>query len=122
MPHSNQPAIFSTALSDGVLTIVLEPSAESLSWGAIEAQTNELTDALTKQSAPKVLLDLAKLRYCGSSLVAIFLRIKKAVCHHGGTWAICNVTPPVADVFRRTQLDTIWPIYASREDAYASLY
>jgi anti-anti-sigma factor len=68
-----------------------------------------------------VLLDLDKLRYCGSSLLAVFLRITKAVCQNGGKWAICNVTSTVADVFRRTQLDTIWPIYASREDAYATL-
>ncbi|MBI3462888.1 MAG: STAS domain-containing protein [Planctomycetes bacterium] len=119
--HQGNGPFFCVELSETVFTITLERDAGPLSWQEIEEEANDIIDLLEHTPGLTVLLDLGKLDSCGSSVLAIILRIGKWVQLHGGRWALCNIHSGVANVLQRTRLDMIWPIYASREEAYSAL-
>ncbi len=58
----------------------------------------------------KVILDFARVTYCGSAGVGKLLLFYKAVASHDGQISIVNIPPDIYQDFKRVQLDEIFSL------------
>ena len=113
--------VFLVEFEDGILTVVPLGDFESFRWPEMEAASKAIFESIQRDPGAKILVDMGRLRYCGSALFGIILRVWKSVSPRSGVLAFCNVNPDVAEILRQTRLDTLWTIYPSREAATAAL-
>jgi anti-anti-sigma factor len=62
-------------------------------------------------------MDFHKTDYYGSTALAFFLKLWKRVRNRNGRMAFCNISDHEREILTVTQLDRLWPIYLSREEA-----
>ncbi len=103
--------------------LVLNPLTHlgSLHEPEIVHETNELIDLINHSPATSLVIDLASNDFLGTAMLGAIVKIWKRVCQHGGRLALCNVSENVVEVLRITKLHTVWPIYASRDQALSAL-
>jgi anti-anti-sigma factor len=104
-------------------TLVLNPLIHlgSLNEPEITLETHDLLDFLNQSISANLVIDLAHGDYLGTSMLGAFVKLWKRVSQRGGRLALCNVSESVAQVLRTTKLQTVWPIYTSREQALAAV-
>ena len=104
-------------------TLVLNPLIHlgSLNEPEIAVETQDVLDFLTRSASANLVIDLANGDYLGTSMLGAFVKLWKRVSQRGGRLALCNVSDSVAQVLRMTKLQTVWPIYPSREQALIAI-
>ena len=104
-------------------TLIITPtgSVEELNWELIESAASVVLQPIRTVSCPSVLFDLSQLKYLGSVFLSLMLRCYKQVKSRGGEMAICKANAMARELFTVTALDTLWPIYETREEALLSL-
>jgi anti-sigma B factor antagonist len=82
-------------------------------------QFKELMRDLTQTAHPRVVLDLARVKFLDSSGLGAIVAVKKLL---GADRALelSSLTPTVEKVFRLTRMDTIFTIHPSHEAAVAN--
>jgi len=99
----------------------LDPEMGSAAWGDIDRVGNELIASVNGQSSPAWLIDLSRLEYMGSALVALVVRVWKAVQNGGGkVVVVCGGGMP-QEVLRLAGLDKVWTIVTTYEDGLRKL-
>jgi len=99
----------------------LDPEMGSAAWGDIDRVGNELIASVKGQSTPAWLIDLSRLEYMGSALVALVVRVWKAVQNGGGkVVVVCGGGMP-QEVLRLAGLDKVWTITTTYEDGLRKL-
>lgn len=99
----------------------LDPEMGSAAWGDIDRVGNELIASVNGQSTPAWLIDLSRLEYMGSALVALVVRVWKAVQNGGGkVVVVCGGGMP-QEVLRLAGLDKVWTIVTTYEDGLRKL-
>jgi anti-anti-sigma factor len=102
-------------------TIQLEPDIGNAAWGDIEQVGTELLSSVNQKNSSAWLIDLSRLDYMGSALVALLVRIWKAVQSGGGkVVVVCGEGMP-RDVINLAGLDKVWTISRTPEDGYRTL-
>jgi len=104
-------------------TLVLNPLMHlgSLHEPEIVHETEDVLTVLSQTSSTNLLIDLAQGTYLGTAMLGAIVKLWKHVALRGGKLALCNVSENVTQVLRLTKLQTVWPIYASRQEALAAL-
>jgi anti-anti-sigma factor len=104
-------------------TLVLNPLIHlgSLHEPEIVHETEDVLAALSQTSSTNLLIDLAQGPYLGTAMLGAIVKLWKHVALRGGQLALCNVSENVTQVLRLTKLQTVWPIYGSRQEAIAAL-
>jgi anti-sigma B factor antagonist len=104
-------------------TVVLNPLIHlgSLNEPEISLETQELLDLLNRSASANLVIDLAHGNYLGTSMLGAIIKLWKRVSQRGGRLALCNVSESVVEVLRVTKLQTVWPIYDSREQAVTAV-
>ncbi len=104
-------------------TLVLNPLIHlgNLNEPEISVETQDLLDFLNRSASANLVIDLAHGDYLGTSMLGAFVKLWKRVSQRGGRLALCNVSESVIQVLRVTKLQTVWPIYSSREQALAAV-
>jgi anti-anti-sigma factor len=87
----------------------------------MEAASKAIFESMQRDPDAKILVDMGRLRYCGSALLGIMLRVWKSVSARSGVLSFCNVNPEVTEILKQTRLDTLWTVYPTREAAIAAL-
>jgi anti-anti-sigma factor len=113
--------LFLVDFKEGVLTIVPLGDVGAFRWDEMEQASKAIFETLSRGPGARVLVDMGKLRYCGSILLALMLRIWKSISPQNGVLVFCNVSDEVADILRHTRLDTLWAVYPDRSSALAAL-
>lgn len=113
--------LFLVEFDAGILTVVPLGDFESFQWPEMEAASKAIFDSIRRDPDAKILVDMGRLRYCGSALLGIILRVWKSVSPRSGVLAFCHVNPEVAEILKQTRLDTLWTIYPTREAATEAL-
>jgi anti-anti-sigma factor len=99
----------------------LEPQIGSAAWGDIDRVGNELIASVNNQTAGAWLIDLSSLDYMGSALVALVVRLWKAVQAVGGrVVVVCGDGMP-QEVLRLAGLDKVWTIATTYEEGLRQL-
>lgn len=92
-----------TRIEQGVLIITLSPSRLE---GDTIAQTlvEEMQAAVAHAGTDKVVVDLEHVQYLTSANFRPFLNVRKQLEAAGGRLVLCNLSPPVQEIFEVTRL------------------
>jgi anti-anti-sigma regulatory factor len=90
--------------------------------GEVEEETETVLRAVCEPTAAVFLLDFeGQSRCCTRGLQMLLGVLWKHVRNGTGKLLICNPAPHDLATLKRMRLDRIWPVFASREAALASL-
>ncbi|QGQ24048.1 STAS domain-containing protein [Gimesia benthica] len=109
-----------TAVNDH-LKVQLLPELNESAWDELESLGDTLLTEVKNQQSPSVIIDLTRLDFINSSLVAIVIQVWKLVDEQGGKTAILNTSEMVEEVLNISGLKKVWFITASEEEAVAHL-
>ena len=99
----------------------LEPTMGNAAWGDIDRVGKEVLASVDGQKKPAWLIDLSGLEYMGSALVALVVRVWKAVQAAGGkSVVVCGQGMP-QEVLRLAGLDKVWTITPTYEEGLKRL-
>jgi anti-anti-sigma factor len=62
-------------------------------------------------------MDFSRTDYYGSTALAFFVNVWKAVRRHQGHMSFCSVSDHERQILSLTRLDTLWSICGTREEA-----
>ena len=104
-------------------TLVLKPLIQlgSLHEPEIVHETEDLLDVLIHSPSANLVIDLERGDYLGTAMLGAFVKLWKRVSQRGGRLALCNISENVEEVLRITKLQTVWPIYGTRDQALAAV-
>jgi anti-sigma B factor antagonist len=103
-------------------TIVeLGPSYDSLDVDALDEAGSVLLTQAAIAEPPRLIIDLSQTAFVGSTFIELLVRTWKLLGQRGGRMALCGLHPFCIDVFRVTRLETLWDVYATRNDAVRAI-
>ena len=103
------------------LKVQLLPELNESAWNELETLGDSLILELKDQKSPSAIIDLTKLTYISSSLVAVVIQVWKLVDEAGGKTAILNTSEMVEEVLKISGLKKVWCIVSTEEEATAYL-
>ncbi|MHC4875026.1 MAG: STAS domain-containing protein [Planctomycetota bacterium] len=86
-------------------------------WSDIEQIGDELKTQIGDLSNPVFLLDLSRLEFMGSSVVALIVRLWKSTQERGGDMIVVNSSTMIKEVLDIAGLSRVWTIVESRDEA-----
>jgi len=108
-------------IRQGDVTIIeLGPSYESLDEDTLEEIGGLLLTEATVADPPRVVLDLSRTTYLGSTFIELLVRAWKRLRERGGTLVLCGLQPYCQEVLQISRLDTLFEILPTRDQAAAS--
>jgi anti-sigma B factor antagonist len=113
--------LFLVEFIEGVLVVVPLGDFETFRWPEMEDASKLIFEALPTDGPKRVLVDMGRLRQCGSALLGIMLRVWRTVSPQNGMLAFCNVNEEVSTILQQTRLNTLWAIYPNRDAAIAAM-
>jgi anti-sigma B factor antagonist len=99
------------------VVVIPASNVEGMSWDVVEHAADLVLAPLAKQRVPLVVFDLSNVSYFGSVFLALLLRCHKLVRQKGGELVLCGASKLARELLQITNLDTLWAIYDSREEA-----
>lgn len=106
---------------DGIIVAELDPSYDALSGSQLRELNDSLLAAVAQQPDARLLLDMHRTTYIGSGFLEVLVRVWKRLRETEGQMAICSANADCLEVFRVTNLEKLWGIYADRQEAEAAL-
>ena len=103
------------------LKIQLLPELNESAWNELETLGDSFLVELKDHKNASVIIDLTKLTYISSSLVAVVIQVWKLVDEAGGNTVILNTNEMVEEVLNISGLKKVWRVVASEEEAIAYL-
>ena len=97
--------------------VAFNPSLGDCRWGDIELAGNEIKEKLAALDHPNFLMDLTRLEFMGSSVVALIVKLWKAVQEKDGRMVVVNSNLMIGEVLEIAGLTRIWEIVDSHEEA-----
>ena len=101
----------------GFTVVAFNPAIADAKWGDIEQVGNDLRERLASAESPVFLVDLTRLQYMGSSVVALIVKLWKAVGERNGGIVIINSSSVIHEVLDIAGLTKLWTIVDTREEA-----
>ena len=77
----------------------------------------EIGKVVGDRRGTKLLLDLGSVEFLSSAVLEMFSGLYRMLNTAGGQLRLCRLTPAIAEVFRTTKLDRLFPIHADVEEA-----
>ena len=102
-------------------TIVVTPVAD-LRESEIKRLQDEfqaVLDVLNDEGLKNVVMDFHQTDYYGSTALGFFVKVWKRVRCAGGRMAFCGVSKHEQQILEITNLNTLWPIFTTRDEALA---
>lgn len=100
-----------------VAVVVPSSEVETLQWELIDQAAELMLAPITQSGAALVVIDLSELDFFGSVFLSLLLRTWKTVFENGGTMVLCGVSDRARELLKVTNLDTLWAIYDTRDEA-----
>ncbi len=105
-------------VSDVIVVICLDPKLNDeytiQEWGdQVEAVAETVTKAL--------ILDFAKVKFMSSSALRVLITLQKTTDLNGVPLLLCNLNDEILDIFKITNLETIFKIRKGVDEAIRSL-
>jgi anti-sigma B factor antagonist len=106
---------------DGVTVIVLGEQYDNLDQPVLEAASVELLEVARSVEPPIMIVDMGRTKFFGSAFLGTLFRVWRRLTTRGGNLSVCSATGPCADVLQVTQVDRLWDLFETREEAVESL-
>jgi anti-anti-sigma factor len=114
---SSNRTLFDVERDGPVVILVPRSDLRESDYLDIESGAREVLDLVSAPEVRGVVLDFHRTDYYGSTALGFFLRLWKRVGMRGGRMAFCNLSPNENEILAVTRLNTLWPTFASREEA-----
>lgn len=92
-----------------------------LSWADLEAAVSAAISSFELATAPNLRLDLSRISYINSGVVAGLVRLRKATQKRNGQFSVVSPKDDVTSVLRTSGLARDWTITDTREEAAYAL-
>lgn len=109
--------LFDVERDGEVLILVPRTDLRESDYLEIEAGARDLLDLVSAPDVKGLVLDFHRTDYYGSTALGFFLRLWRRVGGRGGRMAFCNLSSNEGEILAVTRLDTLWPVYPSRDEA-----
>ena len=119
-------ALYDFQEAESHCVITLHPHLNKEPWGEIDGIGNSLLERIRShmelhRKAKGFLVNLADLNYMGSALVALVVRLWKAIKEKNGKMAVVNTDEMVLEVLRLSGLEDVWTICDTTEDGLKAI-
>jgi len=104
-----------------VTVVELRSRYDSLDLKVLDEFGETLIAAVERATPPLLLLDLSGTDYIGSSFIEQLLRAWKEIEARQGRMVLCGANPFCLEVLQTTRLDTLWPVFGTRDEAIEDL-
>lgn len=104
-----------------IVAVTLHSGLNDSAWDEIDQIGTEVVERLSKESAPRTLVDLSSLNHMGSALVALVVRVWKTVTEQKGEMVVVNQNEFVGEVLSIAGLANRWRIVPTRDQAIEEL-
>lgn len=105
-----------------VVIVIPSPEVESMSDTMIEQAAQLVLSPLKDDPPSGVIFDLSQVSYFGSLFITFLLRCHLLLKKQGdGEVVLAGVSERIRELLRMTNLDTLWALYSSREEALEAL-
>lgn len=121
MATADTQAPYSLENANGYSILALHPELNDIKWAEIERIGNDLVNKLNADAAPAWLVDLTSLNYMGSAMVALIVRLWKAIKPRNGKMVVVNHNELVNEVLETAGLASVWTIVDTREQGIRRL-
>lgn len=121
MSTASNEAPYRFEKNDSLLQLTLEPELNDVQWSEIDTLGTNVLLVLEDKQAPTMIVDLSPLSYMGSAMVALIVRLWKAVKAKNGRMAVVCPHDMVREVLVLAGLDKVWTITETREEAVKAL-
>lgn len=102
---------------DGVTVVAFGPEFERIDEGLIPA-IGEVFSQLAAQKRRPLVVDLAQTKFFGSSFIELLFRLwNRAKDAQGHGFALAGVSDYCQEIMSVTNLQQLWPMYATRDQA-----
>jgi anti-sigma B factor antagonist len=100
-------------------TLILTPrtNLSELDSREIEAGAKDVLRLLGHGTVKNVVMDFHNTDYYGSTALGFFVKVMNRVRAGNGRLAFCGVSDHEKEILQATDLDELWPVYSSREEA-----
>ena len=98
-------------------SVALDNSLGESKWEAIEKAGNDLKAKIAALDRAIVLMDLSKLEFMGSSVVALIVKIWKDIESRQGSMVVVSPNEMTMEVLEISGLTKLWPVVKSRDEA-----
>lgn len=105
----------------GYSVVTLHAALNDAQWASIEGIGTDIIGRISATPNPGVIVDLSSLNYMGSAMVALVVRLWKAVNERSGRMAVVNKHDMVLEVLRLAGLANVWTIVPDRNAAVDAL-
>jgi anti-sigma B factor antagonist len=99
------------------IVIMPGPRMSALDNANLIESRSELVDAIRKTTTSAVIVDFSQVGYFGSLLLDTLCVVWKTLRERSGTMALCHVSDVAQEILAKSKLNSLWPIYSSRQDA-----
>ncbi|NQV28998.1 MAG: STAS domain-containing protein [Rhodopirellula sp.] len=110
-----------TLTLDGVTVIVLGEQYDNLNEPSLEAAAAELLEIAQSADPPLIVVDMVRTKFFGSAFLGTLFRVWRRLTARNGKLCVCSAKGPCADVLAVTQVDRLWDVFDTREEAIKSL-
>ena len=101
--------------------ITPSPEVENMPENLIEQAAQMVLAPLKANPPAGLIVDLSKVNFFGSVFISFLLRCHLLVRKQGAELVLAGVSDRVRELLRLTSLDTLWALYATRDEAVDSL-
>ena len=98
-------------------TLIMSPRVSRIDVGNAQDFKGLVGKMLKEKGAKSLLLDLGEVEFMDSTALGAIVAIFKGIKSEGGELRICGLSELVKELFEITKLNSIIPLYESRESA-----
>lgn len=81
------------------------------------AQLRVEFDKLAENKSSRIVINLGKVSYIDSSVLANFVELNQKIKRYGGKLAFCHLSDKVRQIFELAKFDLFFPLAASEQEA-----
>lgn len=108
---------------DDVTVVAFGEEAESIYEHQIETFKDDVLELARSTQPPKLVIELPETKYFGSAFLAFLLNVRKTLMlREKAQFAVCSLTPYCRTIVEMSQLNEIWDIYDSAEEAVRAFH
>lgn len=109
-----------TTIQDGVMIVEFAPDA-NLDAAFMDTITPRLYKLMEPGEPLRIAIDFSNVAFVSSQALGSFVTLRLKGARSGKSLAICGVPESLAEIFSLTQLDRLYNIYPTRENAVETL-
>ena len=113
---------FSLEECGDILIVTPQRNLGELDLLGMKDSCNHIGERFKSSNSKHVVLDLGTIDFFGSSALSLFIQLWTKVSETGGKMAVCNASSNERAILHHTRLDTIWPIFETKDDAIEAVH